>query len=460
MSGRVLFLDVDHTAYDRVGPALRSAGFDVAWCASADDLTAAADEGDVDVAVVAVEIEENRGDQLCSQITVRRPDVRVILVGDTNSFEAARGALRAGAFDYFVRPLSAEELEPSLQRALEQRPLQEEVRRLRTALAEASSFEELIGVSPAMVQLYELLEQAAASNASVLITGESGTGKELVARALHKRSRRADGPFVAVNCSAIPDNLLESELFGHVKGAFTDARVSRSGLFVKATGGTVFLDEIGDMPMSLQPKLLRALQERHARPVGGDVEVPFDVRVVAATNKNLEVSVAEKEFREDLFYRINVIHIDIPPLRERASDVVLLAQHYVEHFALLSEKHVVGLSPAAAEKILAYPWPGNVRELQNCMERAVALTRGEEIAVSDLPEKVRKHKRNHVLVVSSDPSELVPMEEIERRYVQRVIQAVGGNKKEAARILGFDRKTLYRKLERYAIEVPKKPVLD
>jgi two-component system response regulator HydG len=453
MLGRLAFIDRDHSEYDRLSPALRGSGFDVTWMSNPDELMAAVEAGEIDVVITGLELDGTGGLELCHQVSISRPDVRCIVVGSEGTYDTALAALRAGAFDFFVKPMDSQLLDPALHRALQHRSLQDEVRRLRTALAEATHFEELIGMSPPMLKLYELLEQAASSNASVLIAGESGTGKELVARALHNRSKRRDGPFVAVNCSAIPDNLLESELFGHVKGAFTDAKVARSGLFVKAAGGTLFLDEIGDMPLSLQPKLLRALQERTVRPVGGDVEIPFDARVIAATNTNLEALVAEKLFREDLYYRINVIQIDVPPLRDRSGDIVLLAQHYAEHYALLNDKAVLGLSPAAAERVVAYPWPGNVRELQNCIERAVALTREEQIAINDLPEKIRRHTRNHVLVVSSDPADLVPMEEVERRYILRVMAAVDGNKREAARILGFDRKTLYRKLSRYGIEV-------
>jgi two-component system response regulator HydG len=329
---------------------------------------------------------------------------------------------------------------------------------MRTALSEGAGFEELVGVSQPMHKLYDLLERAASTTSSVVITGESGTGKELIARALHQRSVRAAGPFVALNCSAIPESLVESELFGHAKGAYTDAKVARVGLFVQANGGTIFLDEVGDLPLSMQPKLLRALQERCVRPVGGSQEVPFDARIISATNDNLELAAAEKRFREDLFYRLNVIHLHIPPLRDRASDVLLIAQHYLEHYAIHLEKPVEGLSAAVSDRLLAYPWPGNVRELQNCIERAVALTRNEQLQVQDLPEKIRAYKRSHVLVVGDHPSDLVTMNEVESRYILRVMQAVGGNKREAARILGFDRKTLYRKLDRYHLEVSKQPL--
>ncbi len=273
-----------------------------------------------------------------------------------------------------------------------------------------------------------------------------------MARALHARSRRANGPLVALNCAAVPEALLESQLFGHVRGAFTDARESRSGLFEQASGGTLFLDEIGDMPLALQPKLLRALQERTVRAVGGAKEVPFDVRVVAATNRDLEEAIEERRFREDLYFRINVVQLELPPLRARGGDVLLLAQHFLTRFAERAGKNVVGIVPDAAERLISYVWPGNVRELQNCIERAVAMARYDHIAVDDLPEKIRTYRRSHVLVVSDDPSELVPMEVVERRYIERVLEAVQGNKSAAARVLGYERKRLYRKIEKLGID--------
>jgi DNA-binding NtrC family response regulator len=297
--------------------------------------------------------------------------------------------------------------------------------------------------------VYDLVARIADTDVSVLITGESGTGKEVIARALHQGGRRASGPFVAVNCSAMPEALLESELFGHTRGAFTDAREARTGLFVQAKGGTLLLDEIGEMPLALQPKLLRALQERKVRPVGANVEIPFDARIVAATNRDLEEAIEAKRFREDLFFRLNVIQLALPPLRSRQADVLPLAQHFLTTFARRAHRDMTGIAPAAAEKLVAYSWPGNVRELQNCLERAVTLARFEQIVVDDLPEKVRDHRASHVLVTSDDPAELVPMEEVERRYILRVLEAVGGNKTAAARILGIERKTLYRKLERW-----------
>jgi two-component system response regulator HydG len=261
---------------------------------------------------------------------------------------------------------------------------------------------------------------------------------------------------VAINCAAMPESLLESELFGHVKGAFTDARQSRQGLFVKASHGTLFLDEIGEMPAGMQAKLLRALQERTVRPVGGDTELPFDTRIIAATNRDLETEVVEKRFREDLFYRINVVRIHVPPLRARGSDILLLAQHFLQRIQANGPQRVVGLKSAAADKLLSYPWPGNVRELQNCIERAVALAQFDHIGTDDLPERIREFKTSRITIESNDPSELLPMEEVERRYILRVLEAVGGNKTLAAQVLGFDRRTLYRKLERCRDGAPPK----
>ena len=321
--------------------------------------------------------------------------------------------------------------------------------RLKLAVGETRRFGELVGGSASMLSAYELVERAAPSDAAVLITGESGTGKEVVARSLHERSKRSSGPFVSVNCAALPEALLESELFGHVKGAFTDAHASRPGLFAEARGGTIFLDEIADMPIALQPKLLRALQQRTVRPVGSDREIEVDARLVTATNRDIEASIADRAFREDLFYRINVIHIEMPPLRARGGDILLLARHFLERFSKQMNKPLEGFDQSASERLLEYAWPGNVRELSNCIERAVVLTRGPAITSDDLPEKVRAYRPSHVLLASDDPTELVSLEEVERRYVLRVLEAVQGNKTKASQILGLDRKTLYRKLELY-----------
>jgi two-component system, NtrC family, response regulator HydG len=286
------------------------------------------------------------------------------------------------------------------------------------------------------------------SDASVLITGESGTGKELIAHAIHDHSARRDGPFLVVNCAAMPPTLLESELFGHVRGAFTDAKDTHTGLFVQASGGTLFLDEIGEMPLEMQPKLLRALQERVVRPVGGNQEITFDARIVTATNRDIEAEVDEKRFREDLYYRINVVHVEAPTLRERGSDVLLLAKHFLSGFAAKSGKPAFGITPEAIEKLVAYNWPGNVRELENCVERAMALHRGGALTVDDLPEKIRHYRPDRLILVTEKVDEVLTIDELDRRYIQRVLALVGGNKSRAADLLGLDRRTLYRRLDR------------
>jgi DNA-binding NtrC family response regulator len=449
MSGRVLIVDDDQSTCELLDDALRRRGFDTLSHMSATEGLAALAAGDFDVVLTDLNMHGMNGIELCTRIVASRPDMPVIVVTAFGSMETAVAAIRAGAYDFITKPFEMDAIELTLQRALQQRALREEVKRLRSALDQSRRFDDLLGTSAAMREVFELMERIAAAEATVLITGETGTGKEIVARALHRRSRRHDGPFVSVNCAAMPEALLESELFGHVRGAFTDARTERRGLFLHASGGTLFLDEIGDMPLSLQPKVLRALQEHTIRPVGSDQEVACDVRIVAATNHDLDAAVEEGRFRADLYFRVNVLHIDLPPLRARGSDVLLLAQHFLERCAARADKHTLSLSAAVAEKLLAYTWPGNVRELENCIERAVALSRYNQIMVEDLPQRIRNHAATDVIVAGTDPSELVSMEEVERRYILRVLEAVGGNKTLAAQVLGFDRKTLYRKLERY-----------
>jgi two-component system response regulator HydG len=357
--------------------------------------------------------------------------------------------MRAGAYDFVTKPIELDFLALTLQRAVRHHLLQEKVKVLSEEVAGLKRFDEMLGTSPPMQELFDQLSRIADSEASVLITGESGTGKELVASAIHRKSRRRGKPYVAVNCAALPDALLESELFGHAKGAFTDARAARKGLFLEAEAGTLFLDEIGDFPLATQAKLLRALEEQKLRPVGGDREQPFDVRILSATNRDLEMAVEESRFREDLYFRINVIQIEVPPLRARGGDILLLAQHFVHGFAARSGKQVTGISDTVAEKLMDYSWPGNVRELRNAIERAVALTRYENLAVDDLPEKIRDYQSSRMVIGGNDPADLMPLEDVERRYILHVLAALGDNKTTAARVLGLDRKTLYRKLRQF-----------
>ena len=445
---RVLLADDDPELCRHVEAELAERGLSVRSLRSAEAAIAGLESESFDVVISDIHMGKMSGIELCRHVVERRPDVPVIVITAFGKLDAAVAAIRAGAYDFVTKPLDFDALRLTIDRALQHKSLSDEVKRLRDG-SRSLDFGDLVGESAPMKKLYALMDRVAESDASVVLTGESGTGKEIVARAVHARSRRADGPFVAVNCAAMPESLLESELFGHAKGAFTDARTTRTGLFVQASGGTLFLDEIGDMPVGVQPKLLRALQQKTVRPVGGDAEVPFDARIVAATHRDIESEVDERRFREDLYFRINVIRLELPPLRARGADVLLLAQRFVERFARQSGKAVVGLSAAAADKLLSYPWPGNVRELMNCIERAVALTQYDKLGVDDLPERVRDHRSAHVLVTADDPSELQPLAEVERLYVLRVLDAVGGNKSTAAKVLRLDRKTLYRKLERY-----------
>jgi two-component system, NtrC family, response regulator AtoC len=450
MTGQVLIVDDDQSMAETLDKAMTRRGFVVTWKTSAAEALQLLDEQDFDVVVTDLHMEGMNGFAFCERVAANRPDVPVVIITAFGSLDSAIGAIRAGAYDFITKPFEVEALRLTLSRAVQHRRLRDEVKRLRQVVSSAGGLDKMIGASAPVQKLKELIDRVAEADVALLITGESGSGKELVARAVHQRSHNSAGPFVAVNCAAIPEALLESELFGHVKGAFTDARAPRQGLFLKANGGTLFLDEIGEMPLGMQPKLLRALQERMVRPVGGDKEIPYEARIITASNRELETEVAERRFREDLFYRINVLRIDVPPLRLRGSDVLFLAQHFLEQFSQHTAKKVVGLSQPVAEKLMAYSWPGNVRELQNCIERAVAYTRFDELTVDDLPEKIRSYRSAEVNVPGFGGEEILTMDEVERRYITRVLKQLDGNKTTAAELLGLDRRTLYRKLERWA----------
>jgi two-component system, NtrC family, response regulator AtoC len=449
MRGRVLIVDDDKDMCGMLSVVLGKKGFEVSTRQSGADAFDLLQIEDFDVVVTDLNMKGMTGLQLCERVAQNRPDVPVVVITAFGSFETAVAAIRAGAYDFITKPFEVEALELTLTRAVQHRTLREEVKRLRRVVSE-KQLGEILGQSSAMKKVYDLISRVSESEATVLITGESGTGKEVVARALHQRSKRREGPFVAINCAAVPHALLESELFGHARGAFTDAKATRMGLFQQANGGTLFLDEIGELPIDVQPKLLRALQERKVRPVGDNREIPYDARIVAATNRDLENEVREKRFREDLFYRINVVKLEVPPLRARGSDTLNLAHHFLKVFSERSGKPTLELSERAAERLMAYEWPGNVRELENCIEHAVALARFDQVTVEDLPEKLRGYLAGSFVATANDPTEIVTMEELEKRYLLRVFKLVGNNKSRAAEVLGIDRRTMYRKLERYA----------
>lgn len=452
MKHRILIVDDDASMREMLALRLGKRGFAVTTCANTDQAQSQLGEADFDVLVTDLNLGSGpNGLWLCEWVVANRPDLPVIVVTAFGSMDMAIDALRFGARDFLNKPVDLELLVLSLQRAVAAQALQEEVTRLRREVGETPRFEAIIGESEGMKRVYALVERVAQTDASVLITGESGTGKELIAHAIHQRSKRAGGPFLAVSCAAMPETLLESELFGYKKGAFTDAKTSKTGLLAQANGGSFFLDELGELPKTLQPKLLRALEERTLRPVGGSAEVSFDTRLIAATNVELEQAVAEGLFREDLYYRINVVHLQLPPLRERGTDILTLAQHFVEQFAARMDRKMTGFTPAAAQRLLTYAWPGNVRELRNCVERAVALSQHDEIAPEDLPERIQRYQTRPILLPIEEPAEIVPMREVERRYIAQVLKAVNGSKTTAAKLLGFDRKTLYRKMTRYGL---------
>jgi DNA-binding NtrC family response regulator len=449
MPGRILVVDDEQSMCDLLAEELSTRGFEVACHTSAPGAFTELKRTEFDVVLTDLNMPGLTGLELCERIVENRPDVLVVVITAFGSMEAAISAIRAGAYDFVTKPVDMEMLALTLERAMQRRRLEEKVRVLSEALDRSRPFEDLIGESPAMHRLFDDLARMARSEASVLITGETGTGKELVAKAIHERGPRRRGPFVPLDCAAMPETLLESELFGHRRGAFTDARSSREGLFQTAHSGTLFLDEVGEIPVAVQPKLLRALETGTVRPIGADEEVNVDVRFIAATNRDLESAIEEDRFREDLYYRINVLQVDLPPLRSRGTDVLLIAQRFIERMAESAGKPVTGMTRPVAERLLSYSWPGNVRELRNIIERAVALTQCDQIVVEDLPEKIRSYSGSPVLATGSDPSELRSLDSIERAYVQHVLKAVGGNKSRAARILGLDRKTLYRWLDRY-----------
>lgn len=447
MSGSVLVIDDERSMVELLQADLALRGFKVIGFTSAAEALAALPASDVQVVLTDLNMPGFNGLQLCERVVANRPDIPVVVMTAFGSMETAIAAIRAGAWDFVTKPVEMELLAVVLDRAIKHHNLQEEVRRLSDKNPVADHFEELTGSSPVMQKLFDQILRIAPTSANVLIIGESGTGKELVARAIHKNSSRSAGPFVAINCAAIPENLLESELFGHAKGAFTDARADRKGLFQQAQGGTILLDEIGDFPLGLQAKLLRAMEQRTVRPVGGDKEIPFDARILTATNRDLEAAVEEGRYREDFYFRINVIQLDLPPLRARGTDVLLIARRLLDSFAREMNKRVTDFLPSVAERLLNYDWPGNVRELRNVMERAVALTEFEKLIVDDLPERIRNYRQSTFRIDTSNPAELQTLEAVEQQYIRRVMESVQGNRTEAARILGVDRKTLYRRLK-------------
>lgn len=450
LPGRILVIDDDRALCDLLEEDLNRRGHQVWTALKVVEAREILHQQEIDIVLTDLNMPEISGIDFCAELHENRPDLPVVIMTAFGSLETAIAALRAGAYDFVTKPVDLDLLHISLRRALQHRHLQEKVRLLKTQVRRQRSDDEMLGESPAFLEIKQQIARIADLDTSVLISGESGTGKELVARALHRQSHRNEGPFVAINCAALPENLLESELFGHVRGAFTDAREQRKGLFVEATDGTLLLDEIAELPLSLQPKLLRVLEDHKVRPLGGSHEIDCNVRVLASTHQNLEMAVANGKFRSDLFYRLNVILLDLPPLSKRGNDILLLALNFIQLLSKRFNKSVVGLSQPAAASLLAYHWPGNVRELRNVIERAVALTLHNQLTLEDFPSQIRQPDGAMPQTVHFvDAGNILPLEQMERHYIQQVLDQLDGNRTTAARLLGIDRKTLYRKLKEH-----------
>ena len=405
-----------------------------------------------DLVLMDVRMLKVSGLEALDEIRAFNPAIPVIIMTAYSSLETAVEAIKKGAYDYLTKPLDFDKLKIIIKRAMEHIRLKEENRILKESLGKHFDRQNIIGQSPAMINLLETVAQVAASEATVLINGESGTGKELIAGAIHFNSPRKDGPFVRINCAAITETLLESELFGHEKGAFTGADKRKDGRFVQAHKGSLFLDEVSEMSLAMQVKLLRVIQEKEITRVGGDGIVKVDARVIGATNRNLMDMINEGSFREDLFYRLNVISLDLPPLRERRDDIVLLAQHFLQVFAVKNRKQIKGFTPKAIDRLIRYDWPGNVRELMNAVERGVVLAGTKHIDDEDLAIiQTSLGQTVKSTTVLNDINDNPTLEDMERTAVIKTLKASDGNKSEAARRLGITRKTLHKKLKKYGI---------
>ncbi|WP_300667264.1 sigma-54 dependent transcriptional regulator [Desulfoluna sp.] len=390
------------------------------------------------------------GLEAMERINKINPAIPIIIMTAYSSIETAVGALKNGAYDYLTKPIDFDKLRLTIERATERQRLQEENQRLRLSLKGQFDRQNIIARSSVMTQLLDTVAQVATSEATVLITGESGTGKELIAGATHYNSTRREGPFVKINCAAITESLLESELFGHEKGSFTGAQRRKEGKFIQAHRGSIFLDEVSEMPLSMQVKLLRVLQEREITRVGGEDVIPIDVRVITATNKNLADLVREGKFREDLYYRLNVVDLYLPALRERRDDIPPIAQHYLQSLAAKNRKEISGFTPEAMDLLVRYRWPGNVRELINTVERGVVLCQSQYVGIESL-RLMEEEQMDPVRPASGSPDSIKPLEEVEKEAILFTLDATGNNKSETARQLGITRKTLHKKLKTYGV---------
>jgi DNA-binding NtrC family response regulator len=456
MKGRILVVDDEKGQRDILDAILRKEGYLVATVPGAREAMERLEAEEYDVVLSDLKMKGISGLELLESVLELEPRQCIIIMTAHGTIDSAVEAMKKGAFDYLEKPLDRETLLMTLKRAFEHLTLIRENRMLHKKLAENSDIPSIIGSHPKMKEVFRIVNKIAATSSTVLIYGESGTGKELVAKAIHDGSPRHDKPFFAINCAAIPDTLMESELFGHEKGSFTGANTREIGLFEAANTGTIFLDEIGEMNTAMQAKLLRAIQEREIRRVGGKTSVPVDVRIISATNKDLEQEIRKGLFREDLFYRLNVIRINLPPLRERGSDIIALADYFVRKYAAASGVQVKGISRPAMKLLMDYSWPGNVRQLESMIERGVLMTESDHIQPEDLPAEIHREGAPESCLSFEFPPEGISFEDLERDLIIKAMERAGWVIGKAAPLLGMTYKTLQYRLEKFGIEKPEK----
>ncbi len=453
MNGSILVVDDDKAHLSMLKTILAGWNFTSTGVEDGSDAIAAVLEQPYDAVLMDVRMANISGIEALQRIKEHNPAIPVIIMTAYSSVDTAVEAMKLGAYDYLTKPLNFDDLKFTLERALEHMALAEENKSLKKQISADTTLDNIIGTSEAMQNLIEMVRTVSATEATILVTGESGTGKELIARAIHVNSPRKDGPLITVNCAAITDTLLESELFGHEKGAFTGADKKRDGRFMQAHKGSIFLDEVGEIPLHMQAKLLRAIQEREIQRVGSDKAIKVDVRIIAATNRDLLEDVNDGKFREDLFYRLNVVNLLVPPLHERKDDIPLLAKYFLERFAEKNRKIMKGFTPAAMDLLIRYSWPGNVRELENALERAVIMSLGDYITERELPPGVVGISSNgqpeglHAAGLAG-----MPLDDIEKSAIIQTLKETGGNKSEASKILQITRTTLNNKIKKYRIE--------
>ena len=448
MNFTILIIDDEKNIREGLSAALELDGYSVKLAANGTEGLALIEKGDIDLVITDLRMPGISGEEVLAKVRGESPGIPVIVLTGHGSIDTAVDAMRNGAYDFLTKPLSLDRLSLIVKRALAGRELEIRHSSLQQELDAKTSFESIIGKSSEMQRIFHMVRKAAGAKSAVLITGESGTGKELIANALHNLSPRKDNPFIKVHCAALSETLLESELFGHEKGAFTGAAARKRGRFELANTGTIFLDEIGEINQNVQIKILRVLQDKRFERVGGEETLEVDVRVIAATNRNLEEEIAQGRFREDLFYRLNVVHIQVPPLRDRKDDIPLMLNAFLDEFNRENNKSITGFDARSRSAMYKYDWPGNIRQLRNCVESAVVMCSGNEITLEDLPPTVRGAAESNVIQVPMG----VTMAEAEKIIIQQNLASNQGNKTKTADILGIGRKTLHRKLEEYGEE--------